>query len=210
MEQRTAAGEAHAPFHDVGGEFGRGLVEGRLHGITDRSDGLFERFTRKGEVVERTGYAAGQKDGPSVKRTTGAKAMEEEGRWSTGKRVGPWRFYHPDGALQREGEYADGLEQGEWIRYFDNGKRESVGRFEAGRAVGQWSGYYRQGERRFVGQFVDGVLSGPYTEWWPSGQLRAEGTYEKGLNEGDWKFWSREGQLDTTRSGRYLRGELAR
>ena len=44
LEQRAATGERDATVHDVGGEFGRGLVEGRLHGITDRSDGLFERL----------------------------------------------------------------------------------------------------------------------------------------------------------------------
>jgi len=170
--------------------------------------GAFERFTRGGKLVERTTYKDGLRDGLSIKKSTGAKGLVEQGNWSAGKRLGPWQFYHPDGALKRAGEYLDGREQGEWIGYFPNGKRESVGQFEAGRAVGQWTGFYKQGERRFVTEFAEGLQQGPHSEWWRSGQLKAQGEYQAGLFEGPWKFWSAEGQLDTTRTGRYSKGSL--
>ena len=198
-------GLRHGAWAIYGGRGDLRLVAHYDHGVRV---GVHERFTRGGLLVERTLYKAGLKDGPSIKKSTGAKSLVEKGVWSSGKRVGPWSFYHEDGALKRAGTFKGGLEEGEWVSYFPNGKRESIGRFEAGRAVGIWTGYHKQGERRFVATFVGGIQEGPYTEWGRSGQLIAQGDYKAGTYEGPWKFWSAEGQLDTTRSGRYSKGAL--
>ena len=42
-EERAAAGEDDAAVHDVGGELGRRLVEGRADRVQDLADGLLER-----------------------------------------------------------------------------------------------------------------------------------------------------------------------
>jgi antitoxin component YwqK of YwqJK toxin-antitoxin module len=198
-------GRRHGVWANYGNRGDVRLLVRYDHGV---QDGALERFTRGGLLVERTNYKQGLRDGASVRRSTGAKELLEKGSWSSGKRVGPWEFYHPEGALQRSGVYADGREEGEWVRYFQNGKRESIGRFEAGRAVGTWTGYYKQGERRFVAEFVNGIQEGAFTEWWRSGQVKAKGDYKAGVYEGPWQFWSAEGQLDTSRSGRYSKGAL--
>src|SRR6185503_3995961 len=40
VEQRPTAGEDDALLHDVGGQLGRRLVEGHLHGVADGGDGF--------------------------------------------------------------------------------------------------------------------------------------------------------------------------
>ncbi len=44
VEQRTTAGKHDALLHDVGGEFGRGLVESRLDGIDDGRNRFLDRL----------------------------------------------------------------------------------------------------------------------------------------------------------------------
>ena len=44
VQQRAAAGDDDAALHDVGGEFGRGLVERDLDGVDDGRDRFLDRL----------------------------------------------------------------------------------------------------------------------------------------------------------------------
>ena len=65
-----------------------------------------------------------------------ARKMSPDGsRWI---REGPFRAFHPNGALASEGTYREGLEDGAWRDFHENGQLAAEGVYCQGEEVGSW------------------------------------------------------------------------
>ena len=67
----------------------------------------------RGEVISTGAYRGGLETGPwSQVYEDGSRG---EGDFLEGRRTGPWRTFHPNGAAQDQGVYEDGLREGQWV-----------------------------------------------------------------------------------------------
>jgi len=69
--------------------------------------------------------------------------------------------------------------------------------------------YYTNGQIQLECELQGGVRAGQCQRYWPDGKPQASGRYEDGRMSGTWTFWNQDGSEDSSRSGRYVAGELA-
>jgi len=137
---------------------------------------------------------------------------------------GPWRFWHPNGALFAAGDFraaplpgADQLGpdftrvpragRARWWTFRDDaGRMLAEGRYRAGLRSKLWVCWYPNGRQCCTGHFSEGLAHGYHVTWNPDGSKREERTYERGLLEGRRTVWSAPGIV--VWSGEYRAGEL--
>jgi len=87
-----------------------------------------------------------------------------EGRYSHGKRVGDWKWWHESGSVQSLGNYGkDGKFNGEWKSFYENGQLAGERNYKSGKKVGQWKWYFDNGKKSAVEQYMnDSLLSARY------------------------------------------------
>ena len=90
---------------------------------------------------------------------TGEIEGREQGKFTNGKKEGPWFYYYPTGQLWGKGEYRNGEKEGPWIYYWGLGELMSKGAFKNGKKEGRWVAYDAEGnlDTEWSGVFKNGV-----------------------------------------------------
>jgi antitoxin component YwqK of YwqJK toxin-antitoxin module len=108
-----------------------------------------------------------------------------------GYEQGPWKEFHPNGALKAEGTYLNGKRIGPWTFYHPNGKVEQKGKYDTkGQPVGEWKWYYEDGKLLREETYIDGFVNGTMTEYSDDSlqNVITKGEIVDNLKEGPWFF----------------------
>lgn len=137
-------------------------------------EGLYQRFSEKGELLEEAHYSNDSLDGERKYFYTNGKVESVE-HYVKGTYEGKYQKYYDTGVLQLEQEFVNGALEGVSIAYYPNGAvKEKV--------------VLRNNEE-----------NGPFTEYYENGAIKAEGTYIPGedvpLEQGELKEYDETGQL---------------
>jgi uncharacterized protein len=167
------------------------------------NEGLWVRVLPGGQVLERLGFKAGKRHGPSVKYYEHCQ-VQERGAWDTGKRTGPWTFWTDEGKKDREGSYENGRESGVWVEYHrDTGLKHLEGPYVRGFAEGLFTESLPRGEKwrevtfkngRRTGEGPD-ACDGRGGEWVVDFKKRREGCLVEDREEGQWFGFDGNGKL---------------
>jgi antitoxin component YwqK of YwqJK toxin-antitoxin module len=182
--------------------------------VKNQNEGEWTRVLPGGQVLERTVWKSGKRDGPSVKYFEHCQVMER-GEWKDGRRTGPWVFWNEEGKKVREGSFVDGRESGVWVLYHrDTGLKRLEGPYVRGFAEGTFTEYLPRGEKWREVLFKAGrrVGEGPAAcearggEWEVDFKERKEGCVVDSRDEGQWLGYDGNGKLRWR--GTYKKGRL--
>ncbi len=138
-------------------------------------EGLFQRFSPEGVLLEEANYRADSLDGER-KFYSSKGILESIERYQNNKIHGKFQGFYENGQVKIEQDFVQGALTGFSIRYHPNGKiQEKV-------------------------LLKDNVENGPFSEYYENGNLKTEGTYAPnedgdGLEEGELKEYDETGQL---------------
>jgi antitoxin component YwqK of YwqJK toxin-antitoxin module len=110
----------------------------------DHAEGIFERWSSLGKLVEQGSYHEGHKHG-LWKVWSDEGFLLREGSYHAGRRHGPWRFWNQDGGRAALGSYRNGAHDGHWRFWHETGYPAGHGRYRRGEKVGRWTAYYPSG-----------------------------------------------------------------
>lgn len=170
------------------------------------AEGVTRYYTEDGEIEKAFVFKNGRIIGKGIVDKLGEKQ-------------GKWKEYYDFGVLKAEGEYLNDKRIGLWKYYHPNKKLEQIGKFNRkGESVGEWKWYYPDGSIRKEEVFIKGVLDGPYVEYFRDSTILMQGEYFNGSREGFWTIsvhgYKQEGEyLEGMRTGTwkhyYPDGQLA-
>lgn len=138
-------------------------------------EGLFQRFSAEGVLLEEAHYLADSLDGERKYFSSTGK-LESIEQYQNNQLHGKFQAFYPEGPLKIEQDFVHGTLTGLSIRYHPNGKiQEKV-------------------------MLKDNVENGPFTEYHENGSLKTEGTYVPneegdGVEQGELKEYDESGQL---------------
>jgi antitoxin component YwqK of YwqJK toxin-antitoxin module len=141
-------------------------------------EGVAREYDTLGHIVNSQLY----QDGVLI-----AQGISDEG----GFEQGPWKEYHPNGALKAEGEYHNGKKVGPWVFYHPNGKLEQKGKYDnKGQPMGDWKWYYEDGKLLREETYIDGQINGTMVEYADdsTSHVITKGDLVDGQKEGPWFF----------------------
>ncbi|HLP93504.1 MAG TPA: toxin-antitoxin system YwqK family antitoxin [Saprospiraceae bacterium] len=167
---------AQDPLETVEQKNDRGQLE-RFQRRKDnqKREGLFQRYSAEGVLLEEAHYLADSLDGER-KYFSASGQLESIERYQNNKIHGKFQAFYPDGKVKIEQDFVAGALTGFSIRYYPNGQiQEKV-------------------------QLKNNVEDGPFVEYHENGQLKTEGTYAPneegdGLENGELKEYDESGQL---------------
>lgn len=167
---------AQDPLETVEQKNDRGQLE-RFQRRKDnqKREGLFQRYSAEGVLLEEAHYLADSLDGER-KYFSVAGQLESIERYQNNKIHGKFQAFYPDGMVKIEQDFVAGALTGFSIRYYPNGQiQEKV-------------------------QLKNNVEDGPSVEYHENGQLKTEGNYAPneegdGLENGELKEYDESGQL---------------
>lgn len=142
---------------------------------TKVKEGLFQRFSPEGVLLEEAHYLADSLDGER-KYFSASGVLEIIEHYQNHKIHGKFQSFYPTGQVKIEQDFVQGALTGLSIRYHLNGKvQEKV-------------------------QLKDNVENGPFSEYHENGNLKTEGTYlpneeGDGVEAGELKEYDEAGQL---------------
>lgn len=142
---------------------------------SNKKDGIYQRFSEKGTLLEEAFYIADslQGDRKYYSETGQLEAVEH---YDKNQLHGKFNSFYPDGQLKIEQDFVRGSLTGMSIRYYPNGKMlEKV-------------------------TLKDNVENGPFVEYYDSGNLKTEGQYAPdedgdGVENGELKEYNEAGVL---------------
>ena len=138
-------------------------------------EGLFQRFSPEGVLIEEAHYLADSLDGER-KYFSNTGVLESIEHYQNNKIHGKFQAFYPGGQVKIEQDFVQGALNGLSIRYHENGKiMEKV-------------------------MLKDNVENGPFSEYYENGTLKTEGTYTPnedgdGLEDGELKEYDENGKL---------------
>lgn len=167
---------AQDPLETVEQKNDRGQLE-RFQRRKDnqKREGLFQRYSAEGVLLEEAHYLADSLDGER-KYFSASGQLESIERYQNNKIHGKFQAFYPDGKVKIEQDFVAGALTGFSIRYYPNGQiQEKV-------------------------QLKNNVEDGPFVEYHENGQLKTEGNYAPneegdGLENGELKEYDESGQL---------------
>jgi antitoxin component YwqK of YwqJK toxin-antitoxin module len=164
-------------------------AEGERSLFDGEREGVWTFYYETGEPRERGRYEDGKREGRweqwlynGQKYSEGMRHWNPETRAS--ERIGPWTFWHTEGALRAEGAY------------------RLAGRAGA-RPHGTWRTWHSNGLLASEGAYALGERDGPWRTWHENGRLASEGAYARGRREGEWRYYTKDGAVDAEQSGAY-------
>lgn len=104
---------------------------------------------------------------------------------------GTYTLYYQSGQQEMVGEYENGVRVGPWRWFYPDGRPKAQCRYVAGR--GGYTAWTEDGALLMQGQLDDAKRTGAWTEYFPSGQKAIEGEYVEDRQHGWWTYW-REGE----------------
>lgn len=109
----------------------------------------------------------------------------EEGKYSSSRKTGLWKAYHPNGKLKSEIYYENGMPRGKYKLYYENGKLEEEGNWDRTKNTGDFKRYYSNGQLMQDFKFTEaGLRTGPQKYFYENGNKRLEGTWQNGKESG--------------------------
>lgn len=105
--------------------------------INGKLDGDFEEFSIDSQTVSKGEYYNDDKEGKWLIKQGEITLI---GEYRSGKRVGEWLYYYPNGAVAYKGTFDNGVAQGKHVYFFDNGAKWFEGSYVEGKKSGNW--YY--------------------------------------------------------------------
>ena len=139
-------------------------------------EGLFQRFSPEGILLEEAHYLADSLDGER-KYFSAKGTLESIEHYQNNQIHGKFQGFYEDGKVKIEQDFVHGALSGMSIRYYPNGKiQEKV-------------------------TLKDNVENGPFSECHDNGKLKTEGFYapnkdgDEGLEQGELKEYDETGKL---------------
>ena len=156
-----------------------------------------EEFYENGKVKNSGPYRLGKKQGnfreyDSNGNQIGGALYDNDVKMgegmidSLGRRIGPWKLFHPQGDLRSEGDYIQGLKDGPWVYYFEEGRKEQQGSYREDLPNGQWQWYFTDGSMHRDEYYKRGKEDGHAIEYDTLGAVINEGDYVDGKKSGSW------------------------
>jgi len=199
-------GEAELNCRDFGGAWRVDLAERTEGCVDDDGDrmGAWRGFHPNGRVAWERTYAAGLLDEQGFDYHPDG-ALLHEGAYRIGapdglhvwlaadgavllafeysQGTGPWRAYHPSGAVAEEGAWQGYRRDGRWRTWDERGRLSSDVVWRAGRPVYERA---RRGDLWVEGALSDAGREGEWSAWDDDGRVAWRGTYVGGEREGAW------------------------
>ncbi len=133
----------------------------------NKLNGLFERWTTKGHILEKSEYFNG-------------KLLES---------------YYPNKVLKIKNNYQDNKLQNTSYSLYPNGEPESRVNYSDDLKNGISESWYRSGKIRNKGTYRNGEHHGLYESWYPNGQLASRVNYAAGVKM-KVESWFRDGSIN--------------
>jgi antitoxin component YwqK of YwqJK toxin-antitoxin module len=132
--------------------------------------------------------------------------IQRMGYFAEGKRVGPWRFYFPDGTLAAKLQYnTDGDEIGQHVAYLRNGNVHYVETYADGVRHGPKTTFYEEGSTHMHQMWQHGQMHGCSIIYYPTGIVKKFASWANGRQHGTALFYDESGQL--TERSQYVSGQ---
>lgn len=125
-----------------------------------------------------------------------------KGKWIEGakdsKLIGPWEFFHKNGALKAKGMMSnEGNEEGEWLYYYDNGQLKEKVNYRNGKLNGKYLSWYDNGIQASAADYKDSYATGKAERWYYNGLARANEDYKESKLDGPASYYSFKGLLNS-------------
>ena len=121
--------------------------------------------------------------------------IQRMGYLTHGKRIGPWRFYFPDGTLYTKVQYDDGSETGQSVAYFRNGNVNYVRWYAKGVQHGSATTFYEDGATHLHQMWNNGRMHGSSIIYHPNGIVKKMGSWSDGRQHGMVSHYDETGTL---------------
>lgn len=118
-------------------------------------DGLYEKISPEGKVVERTYYTNDTLNGPRLLFSINGDTSVVE-YYKMGAFEGAYRSYYEDGNLELEGQYQNNEMTGSWNRFYPSGQLMETVSFEKNQENGPFLEYYENGNLKAEGVYLEG------------------------------------------------------
>ncbi|MFN0034024.1 MAG: toxin-antitoxin system YwqK family antitoxin [Saprospiraceae bacterium] len=138
-------------------------------------EGLFQRFSPEGKLLEEAHYLADSLEGER-------------------------KYFYPNGTVESIERYRKGQIHGKFQNFYEGGQLKIEQDFVHGALTGLSQRYYPNGTLQEKVMLKDNVENGPFSEYHPNGSLKTEGTFSpsedgEGLEQGELKEYDEAGQL---------------
>lgn len=131
--------------------------------------------------------------------------IQRMGYFSNGKRIGPWRFYFPDGTLATKLQYdPDGKEIGQHVAYLRNGDVHYVETYAEGLKHGPKTTFYEDGTTHMHQMWQHGQMHGFSIIYYPNGIVKKFAFWSNGRQHGAVISYDAAGNL--TEQSQYVNG----
>lgn len=182
------------------------LIKGRRNGwwtVWDEAPGTEPVLRARAVMVD------GELEGPSSDYHENG-ALSAEGEYRNGKKVGPWRAFHPGGQPRLEVTHDDagekhghemhwhancvqaldahwdhGKKTGHWVKRLPNNNKLEEGDYSADQRTGTWTFWHKKGPKLETGPYVDGLRHGTWTEFTFEGHRWRSVEYLEGARQTD-------------------------
>jgi len=132
--------------------------------------------------------------------------IQRMGYFAEGKRIGPWRFYFPDGTLATKLQYnTDGDEIGQHVAYLRNGNVHYVETYADGVKHGPKTTFYEDGTTHMHQMWQRGLMHGFSLIYYPNGIVKKFASWANGRQHGTVLFYDDTGRL--TEQSQYVNGQ---
>jgi len=133
-----------------------------------------------GALLHQGGYRIDAPDGEHVWLAADGSPLDVV-TITTGS--GPWRAYHPSGALAEEGAWLGYRRDGAWLAWDTSARLVARVTWRRGERVAAW---LVRGGLVLEGGYVDGLRSGTWSAYDEDGALAWRGDYDAGSRIGTW------------------------
>lgn len=137
----------------------------------------------------------------------GSGNLAESGTLQSGKKVGNWTEYYPNGLVKTVTSYVNGMKEGLRVELNNSGQMEKRMNYHEDLLHGEYKEfkYSTLKEERF---YQDGKLEGTVKIYYDNGKIMEEGAYKNGTRDGVSKWYDQEGNV--TIEYEYKNGQLVK
>lgn len=121
--------------------------------ISSEFDGIWNVYYSSGKMKENHEFINGI---GYLKQYNENGILQNEGRYTNGKKDGIWKAYHSNSQLESITSYINGKKNGEFILYYNTGEIKSQGFFKNNKKDGVWKTYSTQGNLDFAIRYING------------------------------------------------------